>query len=171
MGLVSGVVADENDPVTTNILRLYEFVLHELGKVLGERIHRVIVLPRQPLESILNLLRLADAVLDPIHWCGGVTALEAFAVGSPLVTLPGRFLRGRIAYACYCRMGIRDCVAADADDYVRLAVRLGKDSAWRASLRTRILAANHVLFENAGAVRELEQFFSTSRQQASVNPS
>ena len=31
MGLVSGVVAD-GDPVTTNILRLYEFALHVLEK-------------------------------------------------------------------------------------------------------------------------------------------
>jgi flagellar secretion chaperone FliS len=30
-GLVSGVVAD-GDPVTTNILRLYEYVLHSLGQ-------------------------------------------------------------------------------------------------------------------------------------------
>ncbi|HWG43727.1 MAG TPA: tetratricopeptide repeat protein [Gemmataceae bacterium] len=145
-----------------------ELLMKRLRGVLGERTDRVVVLPRQSPEDFLSLLALADAVLDPIHFGGGNTAYEAFAVGSPIVTLPGRFMRGRVTYACYQRMGVLDCVAADAEDYVRIAVRLGSDPAWRADVRARILAAKDVLFENRGLIDELEQFFLTAVHQASA---
>ena len=55
-----------------------------------------------------------------------MTTYEALAAGTPIVTLPGGFLRGRQTYACYRRMGVMDCVAKDSEDYVRLAVRLDR---------------------------------------------
>ena len=39
------------------------------------------------------------------------------------------------------------------------AVKLGTDPDYRAHIRSKILAANSVLFEDMGAVRELERFF------------
>ena len=77
----------------------------------------------------------------------------------PIVTLPSAFLRGRITYALYRKMGVFDCVAQTAEEYVRLALTLGTNRDRRQDLRERIQAANEVLFEDHGAVRELEQFF------------
>ena len=90
---------------------------------------RIVVLPRLSMDGFLHLQALADVLLDTIHFGGGNTSLEAFTFGTPIVTLPGRFLRSRITYACYEQMGILDCVAADPEDYVRIAVRLGTDPA------------------------------------------
>ncbi len=146
-----------------------KIILNRLSGTLGENVKRVVVLPRQSGEDFRHLLKLADVVLDPIHFGSGVSAYETLALGTPLVTLPGGFMRGRIVYGCYRRMGIGDCIAADAEDYVRIAVRLGNDPAWRADIRRRILAANGVLFENRGIIQELEQFFLTARQQASTS--
>ncbi len=49
---------------------------------------RVRFLPTLPHDDFLRLLRAAAVVLDPFPFGGGVTTLEAFAVGTPVVTLP-----------------------------------------------------------------------------------
>ena len=96
-------------------------------KTLGEAAERVVFLNRLNAQEFLSVLAMSEAVLDPPHFGGGNTSLETFAVGSPLVTLPGDFLRSRLSYGFYRRMGVLDLVAADADAYVRLALRLGTD--------------------------------------------
>ena len=35
----------------------------------------------------------ADVILDPLHFSGGNTTFEALAMGTPIVTLPGTFMR------------------------------------------------------------------------------
>jgi predicted O-linked N-acetylglucosamine transferase (SPINDLY family) len=127
---------------------------------------RVLFLPRLAAGDFLQLLAIADVLLDPLHFGGGNTTFEALAFGTPIVTWPGEFMRGRVTYACYRKLGVLDCVATDRDDYVKIAVRLASDRAWRDDVRSRILASNHVLFENAGAVRELEEFFIEAVQKA-----
>jgi predicted O-linked N-acetylglucosamine transferase (SPINDLY family) len=121
---------------------------------------RVGFLPYLSGDDFLHLQAIADVLLDPIHFGGGNTSYEAFAVGTPIVTLAGPFLRSRITYACYQQMGITDCIARDPEDYVRIALRLAMDPAARADVSTRILAAHPSLYEDEGAVRELEQFFA-----------
>jgi predicted O-linked N-acetylglucosamine transferase (SPINDLY family) len=119
---------------------------------------RIRFLPGLPYEDYLNLLMLCDAQLDPIHFGGGTTSYQAFAVGSPIVTWPSALLRGRFTFGMYQEMGILDCVAQSAQEYVRIAVRLGTDCAFRDAMRQKISAANGVLFENNAGIRELEQF-------------
>ncbi len=131
-------------------------------RTLGPAAARVVVLPRQETPEFLSLLAMADASLDPLPFGSGVSSLEAFAVGCPVVTLPGRFLRGRVTYACYRRMGLLDCVAADRDDYVRIAVRLANDREWRADISARIAACRDVFFENYGIIDEFKQFLLTA---------
>ena len=38
---------------------------------------------------------IVDPILDPIHFGGANTSMEAFTMGLPVVTLPGRQLRNR----------------------------------------------------------------------------
>ena len=56
-------------------------------------------------------------------------------------------------------MGIEAPIVATPEAYVAKAVELGTDPDRRAMARELILAANDVLFENADAVRGLEDFF------------
>ncbi len=107
-----------------------------------------------------RLLATVDVLLDPLHFGGGDTSYQSFAVGTPIVTLPGGFLRSRITYALYRTMGLSDCIATSADDYVERAVRLGTVRAWNQQVRACILSANHAIYENAAAVREFEAFLS-----------
>ena len=101
-----------------------------------------------PPNDFLDLQALVDVVLDTTHFTGGRTSIDALAFGTPVVTLPGQFMRGRVTYACYHKMGLLDCVARTAQDYIDNAVRLGTDRAWHDHIRSEILARNHVLFEN-----------------------
>ena len=108
----------------------------------------------------LGLHAAADVVLDTFHFGGGISALDTLEAGAPMVTLPGRFFRGRQAAACYAEMEIGDCVARDARHYVELAVRIAQDRDMRADIVSRIRAANGRLFNRPQAVRELERFLA-----------
>ena len=109
-------------------------------------------------------MQLADVVLDTPHFSGGLTTLEAFYVGQPVVTLPGRFMRGRVTYAYYRQMGMDEMIARDADDYVRLALRLAGDRPWREQMQALVRQRHVRLYENLGIVRELEQFLVDALQ-------
>lgn len=119
---------------------------------------RIGFLPHQSNDQFLHLLTLADCILDSTHFSGGTTTAQALAVGAPIVTLPGEFMRGRITAGCYQKMGLFDCVARDREEYVRIALRLGTDPAFRAQTRSAILTRNSILYDNPGFIRELEDF-------------
>jgi predicted O-linked N-acetylglucosamine transferase (SPINDLY family) len=120
------------------------------------------VLPLRPREEFLAVLRVADVVLDTFHFCGMNSSLESFAMGAPVVTLPGTFQRGRHTLGMYRAMEIHDAIACDPDHYVELAHGIAADPARRADLSQRILARAGCLFEQAHVVRGFERFFETA---------
>jgi predicted O-linked N-acetylglucosamine transferase (SPINDLY family) len=128
---------------------------HTLPAAINQRVGFV---PRQSLADYFNLIAIADVMLDPLHFGGGITTLDALAIGTPIVTLPSRFLRGRVAYYCYQKMGMMDCVANSSQEYINIALRLGTDSSYRDTIKAQILTTNQVLYENREAVQELEQW-------------
>jgi predicted O-linked N-acetylglucosamine transferase (SPINDLY family) len=119
---------------------------------------RIVFVPQQDHAGFMNLTALADVLLDPIHFGGGNTSYEGLALGTPIVTLPSPFLRGRITLALYRQLGMLDCVVSNPAEYIELATKLGKDEDYRKTIRAKILDANDVLFENDAGVRELMQF-------------
>lgn len=135
-----------------------EMLLQRFRTIMPDVVDRVHFVAGQKREDFLSLNATMDVLLDPLHFGGGNTSYEALALGVPIVTLPSPFLRGRISLALYQQMNVRDCVAVTAEDYVRIAVKLGTDAAYREAIRAKILAANGVLYENLQGVRELEQF-------------
>jgi len=135
-----------------------ERVRERLKRRLGRNGARIRFLPRRPgVAHYYSRLRHADVVLDTFHFSGGNTSLEAFALGAPVVTWPGEFMRGRMTLGPYLTMGIDDAVASSAADYARIAVALGTDRARRDALRERINERSAVLYEDENVVRELER--------------
>jgi protein O-GlcNAc transferase len=110
-----------------------------------------------------------DVLLDPIHFGSGNTFLEPMLYGTPVVTWPGRFARGRIVAAAYRQMGIEDApIAERLEDYAPLAVALGKDAARRSRLRAVLRdAAQTELFDDLQAVRDFETFLRAAVDAAS----
>ena len=106
-----------------------------------------------------NLNLLADVFLDSLEWSGGVTTLEAIACELPIVTLPGRYMRGRHSYGILTQLGVTDTIADDEDEYVEIACRLGVDHEWRTDVVNRMKANQARLYSETKCVRALEDFF------------
>ncbi|MGO8748004.1 MAG: tetratricopeptide repeat protein [Thermoguttaceae bacterium] len=128
-------------------------------RTLAGVVGRIRFVPWTPYPDYLNLSALADVLLDPLHYGGGVTTYDALAMGAPIVTLPSAYQRGRYTWGCYQKMQFLDCVASSAEHYVELVLRLGTDRDYRRVVSEKILAAGNVLFEDLDAVRQHEQFF------------
>jgi CRISPR-associated protein Csy1 len=122
------------------------------------RERRVHVLPQCGHDDYLRINRVCDAMLDTLHWSGGNTSLDALACGLPLVTLPGRFMRGRQSAGMLRLLGVDELIASDEDDYVRIAARLASDRAWRNALSERIVAGQSRVFDDPAPVAALERF-------------
>ena len=139
-------------------------LLQRLHRTVGDACDRIIWVPRQDQDAFLELLGVASVLLDPLHFGGGNTTYQALAMGTPIVTLPSGFMRGRVTLGCYQKMGHAACVAGTAEEYVDLAVRLGTDAGYREQIHQEILAASSVLFEDQSAVDELSAFFKAAVQ-------
>jgi predicted O-linked N-acetylglucosamine transferase (SPINDLY family) len=120
---------------------------------------RVQFVPQQKRVDFVNLIAISDVMLDTIHFCGFNTTLEGFAAGTPIVTLPGEFMRSRHTMSFYNKMGIADCIASSPDEYVAIAVRLGTEPDLRSHISKMILDREHLLWEDIEVVREFERFF------------
>ena len=122
---------------------------------------RIRFMPALSRDEFRGLTALCDVLLAPFPFGAGDSSLEGFALNLPTVTLPTPYLKGRLTYAMYKLMQIDHCIARDADDYVRIANRLATDVELKRAVSTKIAGANHVLYDNAGGVRDLEEFLIT----------
>jgi predicted O-linked N-acetylglucosamine transferase (SPINDLY family) len=116
------------------------------------------LLPQLDHQDYLDLNRCADVMLDSYGWSGGITTLEAVAAGLPVVTCPGRFLRGRHTYAILKRMGLDLLIAQDLQRYEDLAVQLGRDPQFRQQISQQIQQRRNLLFEDRDCVAALAHF-------------
>jgi protein O-GlcNAc transferase len=148
------LLIEDQQPFVTELLR------RRLWQTMPDVAERVRFMPRMSETDYLNLTALVDVVLDTLYYGGGAnTTYDAFAAGTPVVTLPTQFHRGRYTYAAYRQMGCLDGVADSAEAYVGLALRLGTDPASRAEVSANISAACPSLFEDRAPVTELADFF------------
>ncbi|UEM04252.1 tetratricopeptide repeat protein [Skermanella rosea] len=113
-------------------------------------------LRQMPLPDFLSLVACSDVMLDPLHYSGGNTSLEAFALGTPIVTWPGAFMRGRHTHGFYRLMGLDDCVARDHAHYVDIALDLASQPDRRAHVIRRVLDRVPLLFDDTQSVRAIE---------------
>jgi predicted O-linked N-acetylglucosamine transferase (SPINDLY family) len=142
----------------TEVPRWEELLRQRFAVTLPDVANRIRFMPKLNYQDYLNVLALSDVQLDTLYFGGGNTSYDGLTVGTPIVTLPTPFLRGRITLSLYKQMEMLDCVARDREDYVDIAVRLGSDSDYRSAMGKRILEANEVIFENRAGVAELERF-------------
>jgi protein O-GlcNAc transferase len=125
---------------------------------------RVVFLPRMSWDRFMAMMAQMDVLLDPLHFGSGNTFYDAMVNGTPVVTWPGRFARGRNVAAAYRQMRVADApVALDLKDYAPLALALSRDTERRSALRQASLeAAGRKLFEDMQAVREFESFLEAA---------
>jgi predicted O-linked N-acetylglucosamine transferase (SPINDLY family) len=141
-----------------------------LRRNLGSHADRVIFTRRVDRPAFLRLLGTADVMLDPLHFGGGNTSIQALGLGVPIITLPSGFLRGRLTAGCYRKMKFETCIARSPEDYVDLAVRLGTDAVFNMSVRAEIASRSTALFEDIASVREMERFFRQAARPVKLDP-
>jgi predicted O-linked N-acetylglucosamine transferase (SPINDLY family) len=112
-------------------------------------------------KDFMSLNMVADVLLDSLEWSGGKTTLEALSCGLPVVTLPGRFMRGRHAYAMLKMMGLSDTIADDKAAYCAIAVQLARDPAFFSRVKAFVLQNRSRLFHDRRFITALESFYRT----------
>jgi len=109
-------------------------------------------------EDFMSAISVSSVILDPYHFGIGTTGVHTITVGTPIVTLPGKFLRGRVGLLYSELLDVTECVAASAEDYAQKAVEIATNPVLRDKLRQKILANNNTLFEKDDAATELAAF-------------
>lgn len=139
-----------------------EFVRHGLDPA-----RTLAFLPAKDHAGYLGGVARAALVLDSPWFSGGATSLDAFSVGTPVLTWRGNMARGRQTLAMLRLMDIDGLVAADEEDYVAKAAELLADAQARNSLRERIAQRASALFEsNDEVIAAFEQFLDASTREA-----
>jgi predicted O-linked N-acetylglucosamine transferase (SPINDLY family) len=82
--------------------------------------------------------RLVDAVLDTLPYTGGDTTAAALDMNVPVVTRVGERAAERMTWSLLAHLGVTDTAARSDEDYVAIACRIARDSAWRAELAAAI---------------------------------
>jgi protein O-GlcNAc transferase len=113
----------------------------------------------------MSLNMAADVLLDSLEWSGGKTTLEALSCGLPVVTLPGRFMRGRHAYAMLKMMGLSDTIADGKAAYCAIAARLARDPAFFSRIKAFIVQNRSRLFHDRRFITALESFYRNAISQ------
>ena len=112
------------------------------------------------LVEFVSLCNCVDVLLDPIHFGGGNTFLEAMLVGTPTITMPGVHLKNNITSAAYKQMSISSPpIAKNSSEYIDLAVNLANDDKKNIFIRKESkVAAENNLYNNIKALKEFENF-------------
>ncbi len=84
----------------------------------------------------------------------------------PVLTLPGPQMRGRHSLALLTQMGMSETIASDLEDYIAMAVRAGRDAAWRRHLVAETEARRTRLFDDPSPIRDLERFIEGALEAA-----
>lgn len=117
------------------------FISHVLESS-GVSAVRVEFLARSSRRDYLRLYDQIDICLDPLPYNGITTTCDALWMGVPVITLPGRTAAGRAGKSILANAGLHDLIAANPDDFVRIASEIAANfdrlSELRNTLRDRI---------------------------------
>ena len=75
------------------------------------------------------------------------------------MTLPSKFLRGRLTLGLYRQMGFDALIARSPKEYIKIAVKYGRNKRARILIEDRIRKAQKSIFGTKSAIRAHEQFF------------
>jgi protein O-GlcNAc transferase len=133
----------------------HEAVLKRLTATIPDVVRRVRFLPWLSAEDLMSTLMAADVALDTFHFGAATTTFLVLATGTPIVTLPAAFARGRATLGLYRKIGVMDCIAGTAEEYVDLAVGIATSKDRRDRLRAGILESCGVLYRDPDLVSRM----------------
>ncbi len=121
-------------------------------------------LPRP--EDHLARHRQADLFLDTLPFNAQTTACDALWAGLPVVTRLGETFVGRAAGSALHAVGLPELITRSADEYEALALRLARDPALLAEIKTKLIRNRDIapLFNTERFTRHMESAYTTMRE-------
>jgi len=125
---LAGILAADPDGVLVLLTGLYpEWQAQLENRWQGQLdLSRVCWLPRLSRTDYLRLLSCGDLMLDPWPFGGGLTTMQALALGVPVVSRRGTQLKNRTATALATRMNGFEGLAESPSDYIQKALLLAQ---------------------------------------------
>lgn len=137
--------AGQNQHITQKFATRLSMAFTELGLAPQGRVK---ILPAVSHDDYKRINQLCDVMLDTLHWSGGNTSLDALAMGLPIVTLPGEFMRGRQTMAMLKLLGVEELIAVSTEEYLAIAHKLATDHSYRDEISKKILKQRDRLFDD-----------------------
>ena len=129
-----------------------------------------VFLPRLAPDRFVAAIGQCDVVLDSIGWSGCNSVLESLVHNIPIVALAGEMMRGRHTAAILDMMDIRGTTAKTIDEYVSMAVLLGRDAGRRVRLSEEIATKKPRVYHDRECVVALEAFLENAvRNDATID--
>ena len=100
---------------------------------------------------MMAMYNVIDVSLDSFFFGGDTTTREAFEIGTPIVTLPHKYLGSRWTYAYYTYMGVLDLIAKDPIDYINIAVNVATNKSYAKDISNKIKKNSHKIFNSKDA--------------------
>jgi len=112
--------------------------LRDVARAHGIAAERLVFSPKLEHGEYLARLARADLFLDTAPYNAHTTASDALYAGCPVLTLPGETFASRVAGSLNRQLGLDELIAADDEDYVRLAIEFSREPQRLAPLRARL---------------------------------
>lgn len=164
---IDDVIANilRSDPLGRIVLKvgrrpyLAELLKKRFSKSMPDVASRITFIPQLSQQDYFSMIALSDVMLDTTHFGGFTTTIDAIAVGTPVITWPGEFMRGRHTMSFYNKMGIKDCIADTLEDYAGKALKLATDPDYNQHVRQKILDAGDAIWKEEKVIAEYERIF------------
>ena len=109
-------------------------------------------------DEFVSLLKNSTIYLDSIGFSGFNTAITAIECDLPIVSLNGKFMRGRLAAGVLKRIGLEELVAKNEIEYVQIVYKLIKDVEYRRKVKEIIISNREIIFNDIDSIKSLENF-------------
>jgi predicted O-linked N-acetylglucosamine transferase (SPINDLY family) len=129
-----------------------------LQEKLGRYCERVIFLNTLTRDDAHSLLLTADCCIDSYPLCGMSSSFDGLMLGVPIVTLPADIPFGRWTAAIYEYIGVSGLTARDSEEFIRIAMRVANDKAWRREKSADIREKSSRYVESRASFDEFQHF-------------
>lgn len=143
------------------ILRVNERLLRALATVSRDPQRHLHWFAECSRDNYLRINLACSVMIDGLHWSGGNTTLDALHCGLPVVTCPGRYVRGRQAAAMLRALDCAELIVRSPEALAHMAVTVAHDVQLRSSLVARIRAHLPALTESDEPLHALNRVLQT----------
>jgi len=115
-------------------------------------------IPFLTVEEFSFLMQESALYLDTIGFSGFNTAMQAINCDLPIITIEGKFMRGRLASGLLRKLGLSRLICETRSSYINLVVELIQNKSLLKSVKEDIHKSKMVLFCDLEPIRSLESF-------------